>query len=77
MSANRANFGSLGAHNDVTAVAAFPNLYFALSEYLSSFYVLQQGSVALFMMAFDFAHSTEFSSQFREAFSLGSLIRFR
>ena len=73
MSANGANFRSLGANYDVTAVTAFPNLYFALSEYLSSFYIFQQSSVALFMMTFDFANSTEFSSQFREAFSFSGL----
>ena len=73
MSANRANLRSLGANNDVTAVTAFPNLDFALSEYLGSFHILQECSVAFFMMALDFANGTEFSSQFGEAFSFGSL----
>ena len=40
MCAGGAHFGCLGAHNDVSAVAAFPYLYFALFKYLSCFYIL-------------------------------------
>ena len=35
-----ANLGGFNAHNDVTAVTAFPNLYLALFEHFSCFNVL-------------------------------------
>ena len=41
MGAGGADGGSLGANHDVTAVAAFPNLNFALFEYLLGFNIVK------------------------------------
>ena len=41
-----ANLGGFGANNEVSAVTAFPNLYFALFENLSGFYVLQKRAIS-------------------------------
>ena len=49
MCASGAYFGSIGANNDVTAVAAFPNLYFALLEDFCSFYIMKKCAIAFFM----------------------------
>lgn len=48
--AGGADFGGLGAHNDVAAVAALPHFYFALGKHFCHFNVVQQGAVALFVM---------------------------
>lgn len=49
MITNGADFGSLCAYDDVTAVTAFPNLDFASFEYLSGFDVVEKSTVALFV----------------------------
>ena len=72
MSACRANFRRLGAYHQVTAVAAFPDLYFALFEDCGGFHVLQQSAVAFFVVLFDGSNHAELGGQFREAFLFGS-----
>lgn len=73
MSAYRADFRSLCSDYDMTAVAAFPNLDFALSEHFLRLHIMKQRSVTLFVMFFDGCDSTEFSSEFRESFLFSSI----
>ena len=71
--AGGADFGGLGAHHDVAAVAALPHFYFALGKHFCHFNVVQQGAVALFVMLFNGSHQAEPGSQFGEALFLSRL----
>ena len=51
--ADWANVGGFGTYDDVSAVAAFPDLDFALFEHLGGFHVLEEGAVAFFVRLFD------------------------
>ena len=73
MLANGADLRSLGAHYDVTAVAALPNLYFRFLEYLGGLYVLEQGAVTLLVLLLDSGNHTETCGQYGESLLLGSL----
>ena len=73
MIAGGADFGGLGAHHDVAAVAALPHFYFALGKHFCHFNVVQQGAVALFVMLFNGSHQAEPGSQFGEALFLSRL----
>ena len=61
MGAYRADFWSLCANKNMTAVAAFPHLDLAFFKYSSSFDIFKKCAVTLFMMLFDSCHHTEFS----------------
>lgn len=71
MSAGRTDLGRACAHNDMPAVAAFPYLYFASGKNLGRFNIMQQRTVALFMVLFNSGNQTEFCCQFGETFFLG------
>ena len=71
MSAGGAKLGRVCTNNDMSAVAAFPNLYLALFEYGGGLYIFEKGSVTLLMMLFDSGYETEFMSQFLESFFFG------
>lgn len=73
--AGGADFGGLGAHHDVAAVAALPHFYFALGKHFCHFNVVQQGAVALFVMLFNSSHQAEPGSQFGEASSSAVLAK--
>lgn len=68
MSANRADFRSFFSFNNVAAIGADPNGLFIAFEHGPIFYLFQQSLVSFFMMFFDSAYSSEFISQFGEAF---------
>ena len=67
MSANGAKLGCLCADYDVAAVSALPDLNFALSENFLSLNILEESSVALFVVLFDSADHSELSCECREA----------
>ena len=71
MVADGADLGSLGADDDVTAVAAFPHLHFALSKDFFGLDVMQQGAVTLFVVLLDGSHTTELGGQLGEALGFG------
>ena len=73
MGAHRACGRSLGADDDVAAVAAFPHLDFALLEHGGRFHVLEEGTVAFFMALFDGGDHAELLGEGGKAFSLGGL----
>ena len=73
MVAHGADLGSLGAHHDVTAVAALPNLDAGLFKHLLGFHIIQQGAVALLVALFNGGHAPEFGGQRGEALGLGVL----
>ena len=71
MVAHRADIRGLGPDDDVTAVAAFPDLDTALLEDRLLFDVLQKLAIALLMGFLDRAHTAEFLGQLGEALFLG------
>ena len=71
--ADRADIRCLGPHDQVTAVAAFPDGLFAFFEDLLHFDILQQGAVAFFVGLFHSGHIPELLGQFGEAFVFGVL----
>ena len=71
MVAYRADFGSLGAHNDMSAVAALPHLHLALGEDLLRLHIVQQCAVTLLVVLFDGGHATELGGQLMETLRLG------
>ena len=73
MGADGAHLGSLGAYDDVSAVAALPYLDVALLEYFLHFYVFQQGTIALLMALLDGADHTELCRQLGEALFFSGL----
>ena len=56
----------------MAAVAAFPHLDLALLEDLGSLHIVQQSTIALFVVLFNGGHQAEFGGQLGEAFFLGS-----
>ena len=68
MIADRAAVRRLCSDHDMPAVAAFPYGNAGLFEDLHRFHILQQLSVALFMMLFNGSHAAELLRQFMEAF---------
>ena len=73
MIAGGTDLGGLCADSDVAAVAAFPDLDFALFEHLRCLQIVQQCAVALFVVLFDLRDEAEALCQLREALFLGSL----
>ena len=73
MGADGADFGGLGAYDDVSAVAAFPDLDFALFEHLCGFHVLEEGAVAFFVHLFDCGDFAELGGERGKAFFFGGL----
>ena len=71
MVADGADVGSLGADDDVAAVAAFPHLHFALGKNFFGLDVVQQGAVTLLMVLLDGGHTTELGGQLGEALGFG------
>ena len=69
MSAGWADFRSLGAYYDVTAVAAFPHLHLAFLEYFLRLHIVKEGTVTLFVALLDGSHKAELRCQSGEAFS--------
>ena len=67
MGADRADFRSLRADDDVPAVAALPDFDFALFEDLLGFHILQEGAVTLFMVLLDGRNTAELLRQLGEA----------
>ncbi len=63
----------LGADDDVTAVAAFPHLDFALFEDGCSFHVLEEGAVAFLVALLDGGDGAELLGEGGKAFGFGSL----
>ena len=66
--ANRTYLRRFGAHNDMTAVAAFPNFNVAFFKDLGGFDVVQQGAIPLFVVLFDRRHRAELGCQLGKAF---------
>ena len=75
MSANGANFRSLGANYDVTAVAALPNLNLALLKDLLGLHVVQESAVSVLVALLDGSYETELGCEYLEAFFLGGLCK--
>ena len=73
MVADRADVRCLGPDDQVTAVAALPDLYAALFKDGLLLDVLQQFAVALFMRLLDGGDTAEFLRELREAFLFGFL----
>ena len=57
----------------MTAVAAFPDFDFRLCKHFRKFDILEQRTVALFMMLFDGGDEAELCGKFGEAFLFGGL----
>ena len=68
MGAGGAQLRCAGADDQVAAVAALPNLDFALGEDFGGLHILQQGAVALLVMLLNGGDQTELGSQLVEAF---------
>ena len=73
MSAGWADFRSLCAYYDVTAVAAFPHLHLTFLEYFLRLHIAKEGTVTLFVTLFDGCHKAELRCQSGEAFLFGCL----
>ena len=73
MVAHGAHLGSLGANNNVTAVAAFPNLDAGFFKHGLGFHVLQQLAVTLFVGLLDSSNPTELLGKIVEAFLVSFL----
>ena len=73
MCASRANLRSLGADNDVSAVAAFPNLYLALLEHFLGLDVLEKFAIALFLTLLDSSYEAELLCENMESFLISGL----
>ena len=71
MIAHGADLRSGRADNDVAAVAALPDLDLALCEDGGRLHIVQQGAIALLMMALDLSDHAEAGCQLREALCLG------
>ena len=73
MGAGGAQLGGLDTHDDVTAVAAFPNSDLALGKDLSGLHVLKQCAVALLVVLLDGGDHAELGGQGREALLVSGL----
>ncbi len=71
MCTDRANFRSFRSYDYMSAVAAFPDLYFTLFKDLLRFNIVQKCSVALLMVLLNGRHSSELFSKFMESFLIG------
>ena len=71
MVADGAHLGSLGADDDMTAVAAFPNLDAGLFKHCLGFHVLKQLAVALLVGLLDGGNAPELGGQCSKALFLG------
>ena len=69
MIAGRTYLWSTHSNHNMTAVAAFPNLYLALCKYLCQLYIFKQCSVTLFMMFLNLCNQPKFSGQLRKSSS--------
>ena len=73
MCAGGAKLGRIRSNNDMSAVAAFPNLDLTLCKDLCHLDVLQQGAVTLLVMLLDLGNQAEFCRKLREALLFGGL----
>ena len=71
--AGGAQLGGLDTHDDVTAVAAFPNGDFALGKDFSGLHVLQQGAVTLLVVLLNGGDHAELGGQGMEALFVSGL----
>ncbi len=76
MLADGANFRSVGANYDMTAVAAGPDLVAVARENEAVFNISQKSLVSFFVMLFNLANHAEFGSDLSEALLLGGLGHF-
>ena len=63
MVAGGADFGSFCTDNDVSTVAAFPYLHLTFGKDGSGLYILQQRTIALFVVTSDFGYEAELFSK--------------
>ena len=77
VAADRADFRSLRADDEVTADAAFPHAFAGLFEDLLHFNVLQKLEIAFFVGLFDGGDSAELGGEFREAFFIRKTEQYR
>ena len=70
MSTYRTYFRSGSSYHDMTAVAAFPYLYFTPGKYLLCLNIVKQCAIALLMMLLYSSNTAELGSKLREAFLL-------
>ena len=73
MCAGGAELGGVCTNNDMSAVAAFPNLYLALCEYSRSFNVAKQSAISLLVMSLNFSYKTELLRKLVEALLVSGL----
>ncbi len=71
MGAGGTDLRRLLADDNMSAVAAFPDLDLALFENLLHLDIFQQGAIAFLVVLFDLRDQTELCSQLRKAFFLG------
>ena len=76
MIAGGANLRRFGAHHDVSAVPAFPNLHFALFKHFLALHIVQKDSVALFMMLFNSSNQPKTLGKLGKALFLCGLGKF-
>ena len=62
MEADGTDGGCLGAHDDMTAVAALPDVDTTLAEHFHRLDVVQQGTVAFLVVLLDGRYATELSA---------------
>jgi len=75
MCARRADLGSLGANDDMTAIAALPHLDLALCKDLCHLHVVQQCAVTLLVVTLDRCDQTELFCKLSKALFLSSLCK--
>ena len=73
MSASWAELRSLCTYYDMTTVAAFPNLDFALLEHFLCLNIAEQSAITLLMTLLDCSYETELCSKLLEAFFFSCL----
>ena len=76
VSAGWANFWCFCTNNNVTTVAAFPNLNFAPFKDRSSFDIFEKSTEAFFVVLFNFSNQEEFFSKLRGTLFFGGFGEF-
>ena len=70
MRAYRTDFRGFRSNYNMSTVAAFPYLHFALLKHLRSFNVLKKCTISLHMVLFNFSYCSKFCCKLRETFFL-------
>lgn len=73
MSAGGAEFGSLRAYDDVSAVAAFPHLHLALGEHFCHLHIVEQCAITLLVTTLDGSYEAKLCGELVESLLIGSL----